>query len=151
MLWYDPTRWPSWVDGFGHIVKLDGEWPDGGRPRLWQSPPGGRGMVEERVVAYEIRAGQTLEVEDETFRGRQVVTFTPRPEDVEVTLTLEYEIKDRNPLTPAVDLCSCAGAMTRRPAAHAQPLLQRAQGRDRVRWLGSRPCSCSKPRSSARG
>jgi hypothetical protein len=112
VLWYDPTRWPSWVDGFGHIVKLEGEWPEVGARVLWQSPPGGRGMVEERVVAYEIRAGQTLEIEDETFRGRQVVTFTPRPEDVEVTLTLEYEIKDRNPLTPAVDLLFVRRAMT---------------------------------------
>ena len=111
-LWYDPTRWPSWVDGFGHIVKLEGEWPEVGARLLWASPPGGRGMVEERVVAYEIRAGQTVEVEDETFRGRQRVTFTPRPEDVEVTLTLEYEIKDRNPLTPAVDLLFVRRAMT---------------------------------------
>lgn len=19
-LWYDPVRWPSWIDGFGHLV-----------------------------------------------------------------------------------------------------------------------------------
>jgi Polyketide cyclase / dehydrase and lipid transport len=111
-LWYDPHRWASWVDGFGHVVKLEGEWPEVGARLLWQSPPGGRGLVQERVVAYEIRAGQTLEVEDETFRGRQRVAFAPRPDDVEVTLTLEYDIKDRNALTPVVDRLFVRRAMT---------------------------------------
>ena len=37
-LWYDPQRWPAWVDGFGHVVKLEGEWPARGR-----APCGTRG------------------------------------------------------------------------------------------------------------
>ncbi len=110
-LWYDPHRWPSWVDGFGHLVTLEGEWPESGARVVWKSPPGGRGLVQERVVAYEIRTGQTLEVEDETFSGRQQVAFTPRPDDVEITLTLEYEIKERNALTPVVDLLFIRRAM----------------------------------------
>jgi len=110
-LWYDTQRWPSWVDGFGHVVKLEGDWPDRGARVVWKSPPGGRGLVHERVVSYEIRIGQTLEVEDETFSGRQQVAFTPRPDDVEITLTLEYELKDRNALTPVVDLLFIRRAM----------------------------------------
>ena len=31
-LWYDRHRWPSWVDGFGHVVKLEGDWPEASVP-----------------------------------------------------------------------------------------------------------------------
>jgi hypothetical protein len=103
-LWYDRHRWPSWIDGFGHIVLLEGEWPEVGARLIWDSPPGGRGRVQERVVAYESRTGQTLEVEDATISGRQTVAFKPGLEETEVTLTLEYELKERNVFTPLVDL-----------------------------------------------
>ena len=111
-LWYDPHRWAAWVDGFGHVVSLDDDWPARGAELVWQSPPGGRGRVTERVVAYEMRTGQTVEVRDGTMTGRQTVKFDPRPEDVEVTLTLEYRITDRTPLTPVVDLLFVRRAMT---------------------------------------
>ena len=110
-LWYDHHRWPSWVDGFGHVVSLSGDWPERGAELVWESPPGGRGRVTERVVAYEMRTGQTLEVEDATMSGRQTVKFEPGPDSVEVTLALEYQIKDRTPLTPVVDLLFVRRAM----------------------------------------
>jgi hypothetical protein len=103
-LWYDPHRWQSWVDGFGHIVSLSDEWPERGAELVWDSPPGGRGRVTERVVHYEMRTGQTVEVEDATLTGRQSVKFEPGPDSVEVTLSLEYRIKERSPLTPLIDL-----------------------------------------------
>ncbi len=62
-LWYDPVRWPAWVDGFGHVVELSDGWPAEGHAGVGQ-PPEGRGRVLETVTAYEPRAGQTLEVED---------------------------------------------------------------------------------------
>ena len=68
-LWYDPKRWPAWVDGFGHMFKLEGEWPAQGARAVWDSRPGGRGRVVERVTAYEARSGQTLAVEDEKLSG----------------------------------------------------------------------------------
>ena len=102
-LGYDPQRWPAWVDGFSHVVKLEGEWPDVGARSVWESRPGGRGRVVERVTAYEARTGQTLEVEDEKLRGTQQVSFTPGPDGVEVALELEYELKVRNPFTPLSD------------------------------------------------
>jgi hypothetical protein len=111
-LWYDPHRWASWVDGFGHVIKLEGDWPDVGARLLWSSPPGGRGLVQERVVAYESRTGQTVEVEDETMTGRQTVAFHPGLEETEITLTLEYELKGRNVLTPLVDLLFIRRSMT---------------------------------------
>jgi hypothetical protein len=103
-LWYDPHRWASWVDGFGHVITLEGDWPDVGARLVWESPPAGRGRVMETVVAYETRTGQTLEVEDATIRGRQTVAFVPAPDHVDVTLSLEYEIKDSKLITPVVDL-----------------------------------------------
>ena len=111
-LWYDPKRWASWVDGFGHVVTLEGDWPERDARLVWESPPGGRGRVHEHVVAYQSRTGQTVEVEDATVSGRQRVAFKPGPEEVEVTLSLEYEIKDRTALTPLVDLLFVRRAMT---------------------------------------
>jgi hypothetical protein len=110
-LWYDPHRWAAWVDGFGHVVSLDGSWPQRGAELVWQSPPGGRGRVVERVVAYEMRTGQTVEIRDATMTGRQTVAFAPGPDAVEVTLTLEYRITDRTPMTPLVDLLFVRRAM----------------------------------------
>ena len=101
-LWYDPVRWPAWIDGFGHVVELSGGWPAEGR-LVWNSTPEGRGRVIETVTAYEPRMGQSLAVEDSRLRGTQRVGFTPGPEAVEVTLELEYELKERAPLTWLVD------------------------------------------------
>jgi hypothetical protein len=102
-LWYDPQRWPAWVDGFGHSVKLEGEWPNVGARSVWDSKPGGRGRVVEQVTAYEARVGQTLAVEDEKLRGTQRVSFTPGEGSVEVALELEYDLKAENVFTPLTD------------------------------------------------
>lgn len=102
-LWYEPRRWPAWVDGFGHVAKVEGEWPAPGARVVWDSKPGGRGRVVERVTAYEARSGQTLAVEDEQLRGTQRVSFVPGADTVEVALELEYEIKGANVLTPLTD------------------------------------------------
>jgi len=105
-LWYDPVRWAAWVDGFGHVVELGDTWPAAGSRLVWDAPPGGRGRVIERVVAYEPRTGQELEVEDERLRGRRRVSFAPADDGVEIGLSLEYELKARHALTWAVDLVS---------------------------------------------
>ena len=57
----------------------------------------------ERVTAYEARVGQSVAVEDERLRGTQTVSFEPGPDGVEVALELEYELKERNALTPLTD------------------------------------------------
>jgi Polyketide cyclase / dehydrase and lipid transport len=102
-LWYDPHRWPAWIDGFGHVIKLEGDWPQVGARLVWESPPKGRGRVQERVTAYEPRSGQTVEVEDERLRGTQTVAFEPAGDEVRITLTLTYELKQRTVLTPLTD------------------------------------------------
>ena len=103
-LWYDTNRWPTFVDGLHHIARLEGDWPNPGARVLWDSNPGGRGRVQERVTAYAAREGQTVEVEDEKIRGTQQIAFTPTETGVTITLELRYEIKDRKPGTALVDL-----------------------------------------------
>jgi len=103
-LWYDTNRWPTFIDGLHHIARLEGEWPHEGARVLWDSNPGGRGRVQERVTAYAAREGQTLEVEDEKIRGTQHVIFTPTESGVTVTLELRYELKDSKPGMPLFDL-----------------------------------------------
>jgi hypothetical protein len=101
-LWYDPVRWATWIDGFGHVVELSDGWPAEGSLQ-WNSTPGGRGRVRETVSAYEPRSGQTLAVEDSRLHGTQRVEFTPGADGVKVTLTLDYRLKESNAMTWLVD------------------------------------------------
>jgi Polyketide cyclase / dehydrase and lipid transport len=110
--WYDTSRWPYWVDGLERVVEVAGEWPATGAAVTWDSGPAGRGRVLERVVAHEPLAGQTLEVQDSSIRGRQSVAFVPVAGGVEVRLTLAYELERRSPLTPLVDVLFIRRAMT---------------------------------------
>jgi hypothetical protein len=59
--------------------------------------------VLEIVTHQEQRTGQTLQVDDQRLRGTQTVAFAPDGEDTRVTLSLEYELKRRNALTPLID------------------------------------------------
>jgi hypothetical protein len=103
-LWYETSRWATWVDGFASVSKVDGDWPRVGSRLVWDSNPAGRGRVVERVVGYEPRVGQTIEVEDETLRGQQSVVFSPRGDRVEIELALEYQLKQRSIVMPLVDV-----------------------------------------------
>jgi Polyketide cyclase / dehydrase and lipid transport len=103
-LWYDTTRWPTFVDGLHHIARLEGDWPRAGARVLWDSRPGGRGRVQERVTAYTAREGQTVAVEDEKLHGTQRVSFTPTDAGVTVSLELRYELKATRPGMALVDL-----------------------------------------------
>jgi hypothetical protein len=103
-LWYDPHRWAAWIDGFGHVAKLEGDWPREGARLLWDSRPNGRGRVSETVVSYEARAGQTLAVEDRRLAGTQRIAFEPAGDEVRLSLTLEYRLKERSLITPIIDM-----------------------------------------------
>jgi hypothetical protein len=103
-LWYDTRRWPSFVDGCKYVARVDGDWPHEGARVVWDSWPQGRGRVLERVVGYEARSGQSLDVEDEKIRGTQRVAFVPHAHGVTVSLELDYELKDQRGLFGAFDL-----------------------------------------------
>jgi hypothetical protein len=102
-LWYDLKRWPAFVDGFATVVERDEAWPARGGKLVWDSTPHGRGRIIERVSAYELREGQTVDFEDERTEGTQQVAFVAEGEHTRVTITMQYRLKDRNPLTPVVD------------------------------------------------
>jgi hypothetical protein len=72
-------------------------WPGSGE-LLWDSVAGGRGRVLERVVRYEARVGQTVEVEDDQLRGEQLVAFEPNGAGCTVRLELRYELKQDLPI-----------------------------------------------------
>jgi hypothetical protein len=103
-LWYDTARWPAFVDGLKHLASVQGDWPRAGARVVWDSHPGGRGRVVERVVAYEPRSGQEVEVEDEKVRGTQRVSFAPHEHGVVVTLELRYALKQERGVERVVDV-----------------------------------------------
>ena len=103
-LWYDTHRWPTFIDGFGHVAKRDAEWPKAGSRLVWDSVPNGRGRVVETVTAYEVRVAQTVRVEDPRMTGTQTVSFTPGEEGrCRVALEVDYRLKQGGPLAGVVD------------------------------------------------
>lgn len=98
-LWYDRSRWQSWIDGFAHLNKLDGPWPGEGARRVWVTPPGGRGLVSETVVAHVAGDGQTLAVEDAKVSGIQRVRF--ETDGVRTRITVRLELAPKGRLPPA--------------------------------------------------
>ena len=74
-----------------------------GAVAIWDSKPGGRGRVLERVVSFEARVGQTVEIEDEKIHGRQTIGFQPGSGGTNVTLELHYAIKQDRGVPAIVD------------------------------------------------
>jgi Polyketide cyclase / dehydrase and lipid transport len=111
-VWYDTDRWAEFVDGLERVERVTSGWPGAGAEISWRSGPAGRGHVTERVVDHQPLQGQSLEVEDDSIRGRQQIGFTPEDGSVAVALTLEYELKNSSLMTPLVDLLFIRRAMT---------------------------------------
>jgi hypothetical protein len=125
-LWYDTTRWPTFIDGFHHVASRDPEWPAAGT-LVWDSTPGGRGRVLETVVRHEPRVTQVAEVEDEAITGTQAVGFATTADGrVRVTLELAYRLKHR-PLGPASVLVDGLFIRPRQREALARTLLRFAR------------------------
>jgi hypothetical protein len=102
-LWYDTSRWASFVDGFARVVSVDEGWPREGAI-AWDSRPGGRGRVLERVTGYAAGDGQVADVEDDKLSGRQRVRFRAGDGGVVVGLELDYQLKRRPPGHQLVDV-----------------------------------------------
>ena len=133
-LWYDHRRWPTFVDGFAHVAKVEGDWPRPGARLVWTRTPGGRGRVVEEVTAYEARGRADARVEDEQVHGTQRVALRPRREDgARVTLELEWRLKQQRPLMALVDVL-----FVRRQLREALERTLRASARSSWR-VGGRP------------
>jgi hypothetical protein len=99
-LWVDLARWPTFVDGFGHVDRVDDTWPQEGSKLVWRSVPTGRGVVTERVTANEPGARFATRVFDERTSGIQTVQFT----DETIALELDYELQSKTPVSRLVDV-----------------------------------------------
>jgi uncharacterized membrane protein len=104
-LWTDVTRWPTFVEGFGHAVEQAPDWPAAGSRVVWTSTPGGRGRVTEKVTASERGAAFATQVFEEALAGTQLATFE-RAEDgrTRVELRLDYELTGGGPLRVVADV-----------------------------------------------
>ena len=114
-LWTDVRRWPTFVEGFGHALALDPSWPAAGAKPVWESRPGGRGRVTERVLEYEPGRRIETEVLEEALSGRQTVSFEPAEgppaggggaatDPTRVELELDYELQRFGALRPIADV-----------------------------------------------
>jgi uncharacterized membrane protein len=103
-LWTDLSRWPTFIDGFGHPTRVDETWPQTGAKLVWKSVPGGRGDVTERVTRDEPGVTHQANVFEEKLDGTQTVTFTATDEGTRTELTLEYTVRVGGPLRPVVDV-----------------------------------------------
>jgi hypothetical protein len=73
-LWLDTGRWPTFIEGFAHVLERDESWPEEGSKLVWESMPGGRGRVNEKVLS---RAGGEVasRLVEDSMHGVQTVTF----------------------------------------------------------------------------
>jgi hypothetical protein len=102
-LWWDPARWPSFVEGFAHVHRRDEAWPGEGGRLVWDARPGSdRGRVAERVERRDAAGGADVAVEDERLEGTQHVRFAATGTGTLVTLELRYAPKA--PAAPLADL-----------------------------------------------
>ena len=112
-LWTDVSRWPTFVDGFGHVERIDDSWPEEGAKLVWRSGPAGRGVVTERVVASEPAARFVTQVYEERMNGAQAVTFASTDDGTtRVDLELDYRLAQGGPLRAVTDLLFIRRAIT---------------------------------------
>jgi hypothetical protein len=96
-LWMDPGRWPTFVEGFARVLERSPGWPAEGERIVWESGPGGRGRVTEKVVEAGSDRFATMVFED-ALLGRQMLRVAPHTTGAEVELSLEYTLVKYGPL-----------------------------------------------------
>jgi uncharacterized protein YndB with AHSA1/START domain len=103
-LWTDPRRWSTWVDGFGRLVEEPQDWPEPGAKLVWESRPGGRGRVTEKVLERESPVRFVVSVFEDRLLGRQTVAFAPDGEGTAVAIELDYALTNDNLARKVVDV-----------------------------------------------
>ncbi len=101
-LWSDAGRWPSFVEGLARVGHLSPNWPERGSKVVWESRPGGRGRVTEKVT--ERGPGRfATEVFEDRFLGTQTAEFSPTEGGARVALELRYELVRGGPAGAIAD------------------------------------------------
>jgi hypothetical protein len=101
-LWADPGRWATFVEGFARTLEISPDWPAEGAKVVWESSPGGRGRVTERVLEHAPGRFTTQRYED-ALQGRQAMTASEHAEGTLVEVELEYELTKYGPLRAVAD------------------------------------------------
>jgi hypothetical protein len=102
-LWVDTSRWPTFVEGFARVLEVSDDWPAEDAKVVWESIPGGRGRVTEKVVANGPGRFATQVFED-AFAGEQAVSVSEDAEGARVELILDYELSRYGPLRAVADV-----------------------------------------------
>jgi hypothetical protein len=102
-LWTDVERWPSFVEGFARVIECSPGWPAEGERVSWESSPGGRGRVTEKVVE-RLPDRFTTMVFESALMGRQTLRAVAHPVGAEVELSLEYTLVKYGPLSRVADV-----------------------------------------------
>jgi uncharacterized membrane protein len=104
-LWADVRRWPTFIDGFARLERVDDGWPTPGSKVVWQSVPTGRGRVTEKVLVCERGVRLETQVVEERLVGAQTVEFQPLEDGAAaVGLALDYTLQRGGPLNALVDV-----------------------------------------------
>jgi hypothetical protein len=102
-LWVDTNRWPTFVDGFGHVTAIDENWPEPGSKVVWESGPAGRGRVTERIRELSDSA-VVSDVFDAQMTAIQAIRVAPADDGSDVLLSLDYELQSGGPLRGLTDV-----------------------------------------------
>jgi hypothetical protein len=113
-LWTDTRRWPSFVDGFARMQRVQGEWPEAGSRVVWESRPAGRGTVTEKVLEYDPDGGHLVtQVFEDALAGRQSARFVPIEDGgSKVELELDYKLTQAGVLRRITDVLFIRRALT---------------------------------------
>ena len=102
-LWLEMDRWPSFVEGFARLTGPDPAWPEPGAQIAWESIPGGRGRVTERILERD--PGRVVtEVFEDALTGRQTVRVGEAPGGAAIEVELEYTLARGGPLREVADV-----------------------------------------------
>jgi hypothetical protein len=101
-LWTNVERWPTFIEGFARLIECSPGWPAEGERLSWESSPGGRGRVTEKVVERSPERFTTM-VFESALMGRQTLRAVPHSAGAEVELSLEYTLVKYGPLSVVAD------------------------------------------------
>ena len=93
-LWFDPSRWASWLQGFAHLVSLDDGWPVDGRG----STTGRAGGCWSGSCATPPASGYSATIEDARMSG--VINVVFETDNVRTRITVELDVEPKEKLAP---------------------------------------------------
>lgn len=100
--YFQPSSWPTWVDGF-QTVEESSNYPDAGGVLRWRSLPNGRGTVTETVLEHEPRSLHRIRYADPESEGELLTTFEIEGEGARVKQELSYRLLESSLFTAITD------------------------------------------------